>query len=155
MIKNRSAATWLVIVLALAFSSHASAQSIGVTVEDGWARATIGTSRPGSIYMQIRNDRRTPVTLTEIRSELARSVQLHQTSVDAQGVASMSSAGGLVINPGEAASFEPGGLHVMLMGLRHAMVEGAAVEITLAFSDGTEMLTTVPVLGIAAQGPAP
>lgn len=152
MIRTLSALAWLAI--AFAAPAYASAQSIGITVEDSWARATIGTSRPGSAYMQIRNDRQTPVSLIEMRSELATMVRLHQTAVDDQGVAFMSSAGEIVINPGQTVSLEPGGLHAMLMGLRHAMVEGAAVEITLVFSDGTSMLVEVPVLGIGAQGPS-
>lgn len=153
MIRTLSALAWLVSVFALAVPAHTSAQSIGIAVEDSWARATIGTSRPGAVYMQVRNNRRAAVTLLEMRSELARTVQLHQTAVNDQGVASMSSAGEVVINPGETISLQPGGLHAMLMGLRHAMVEGAAVEITLVFADNTSLLVQVPILGIGAQGP--
>jgi copper(I)-binding protein len=70
-----------------------------------------------------------------------------------KGVSSMTPAGDIAIEPGEIVALEPGGLHVMLMGLQSSLDEGSAFELTLTFSDGGEMTVPVTVLGIAARGP--
>ncbi|MGB2202351.1 MAG: copper chaperone PCu(A)C [Pseudooceanicola atlanticus] len=49
--------------------------------------------------------------------------------------------------------FEPGGLHIMLMGLQEPLVEGDSIQLDLLFDDGGRMPVNVRVRGIAARGP--
>ncbi|MEN8167219.1 MAG: copper chaperone PCu(A)C [Pseudomonadota bacterium] len=46
---------------------------------------------------------------------------------------------------GEAVKLEPGGLHVMLIGLERQLSSGEDVEITLVFGDGSRSTLTAPV----------
>jgi len=41
---------------------------------------------------------------------------------------------------------EPGGVHVMLVGLRRALAVGDSVRLRLHFSDSTTVPVTVPVV---------
>ena len=142
-----------VLMLPFMLATSAMAGSADVVVENAWARASIGTSRPGAAYMEVHNAGDEPVTLTGLRTDLAMMPEVHRTATDEQGVSSMSPAGQIVIAPGETVAFEPGGLHAMLMQLQRPMEEGETFPLTLTFSDGGETTVEVPILGIAARGP--
>jgi copper(I)-binding protein len=49
---------------------------------------------------------------------------------------------------------EPGDMHIMLMKLTKKLVEGESFPLTLTFENTGEMTIDVPILGIAAKGPA-
>ena len=55
---------------------------------------------------------------------------LHRTTIDERGLARMNEVEALDIPAGGAAALEPGGFHIMLMGVG-SLVEGDTVEITL------------------------
>ena len=129
------------------------ADSGDVIVEDAWARASIGTNRPGAAYMTMRNTGTDPVTLVGLETPLAMMPNIHETKTDANGVSSMAPAGEIMIAPGESVSLEPGGLDAMLMQLQTKMVEGATFPLTLIFADGGVVTVNIPVLSIAARGP--
>ncbi|WP_043846670.1 copper chaperone PCu(A)C [Roseivivax marinus] len=141
------------LMLPFMLATSVLAGSAEVVVENAWARASIGTSRPGAAYMEVRNGGDEPVTLTALRTDLATMPEVHRTATDEQGVSSMSPAGRIVIAPSETVAFEPGGLHAMLMQLQRPMKEGETFPLTLTFSDGGETTVEVPILGIAARGP--
>ena len=123
-------------------------------VEDAWSRASIGTGRPGVAYMTLRNTGAEPVVVTGLRTDLAMMPMIHSTTTDAQGVTRMSHMEAVEIAAGEAVALAPGGLHVMLMDLQRPMVEGESYTLSVIFADGTEATVDVPILGIAARGPA-
>jgi copper(I)-binding protein len=123
-------------------------------IEDAWSRASIGTSRPGVAYMTLRNTGAEPVVVTGLRTDLAMMPMIHATTTDAQGVTRMSHMDEVEIAAGEAVALAPGGLHVMLMDLQRPLVEGESYTLSVIFSDGTEASVGVPILGMAARGPA-
>lgn len=144
-------------LLALAMAGSAGVPALAgsedVVVEDAWARASIGTSRPGAAYMTVRNTGDEPVVLTGLATDLAMMPEIHQTSTNDQGVSSMAPAGEIEIAPGESVELAPGGLHAMLMRLTRPMVEGESFTLILSFDDGGEVAVEVPILGMAARGP--
>lgn len=146
-------------VTAIAFSiliglpSTLVAGSEDVVVEGAWARASIGTNRPGAAYMTLRNTGSVQVTLVGLETPLAMMPDIHETTIDSNGVSSMGPVGEIIISPGESISLEPGGMHAMLMRLQTNMVEGATFPLTLSFADGGTLTVDVPILGIAARGP--
>lgn len=145
-------AAFTALALTLA-SGPALAGSEDVVVEDAWARASIGVNRPGAAYMTVRNTGDAAVTLTGLATPLAMMSEIHETSINAEGVSSMAPTGEITIPPGENVALEPGGLHAMLMKLLEPMTEGESFPLTLTFSDGGEATVEVPILGIAARGP--
>lgn len=146
--------TWILSLALMTGAPHAVlADSDDVSVDNAWARASIGVNRPGAAYMEIANNGDEPVTLTHIETDLAMMPMIHRSTTDAKGVSLMSAAGEISIAPGETVALEPGGLHAMLMKLRRPMKKGASFSMTLFFSDGGEITTDVPILGIAARGP--
>jgi len=150
---TRSSGLWVSLAFALSSPLPVWAGADDVVVESPWARASIGTSRPGAAYMSVRNSGDEPVNLTGLRTVVAARAEIHRTSTSADGVSSMAPAGEIVIPPGGEVALEPGGLHAMLMMLLEPLEQGASFPLTLIFDDGGEVTLEVPVLGVSARGP--
>ena len=58
-----SSAIGIVFSMLVGLPTAAVPGSEDVVVEDAWARASIGTNRPGAAYMTVRNTGPDPVTL--------------------------------------------------------------------------------------------
>lgn len=125
-----------------------------VVIEGAWSRASIGTSRPGVAYMTLRNTGEAAVAVTGLRTDLAMMPMIHASTTDAQGVTRMTHMEQVEIAAGETVALEPGGLHVMLMDLQRPMVEGESFSLSLILAGGEEIAVEVPILGMAARGPA-
>ncbi|MEI4473028.1 copper chaperone PCu(A)C [Frigidibacter sp. MR17.24] len=83
-------------------------------------------------YMAIANEGDTPDTLVGIETAIARRAEVHGTQMDGT-VAKMQAVPRLEIPAGETVLLEPGGLHVMLMGLTGPLAEGDMIPATLVF----------------------
>ncbi len=134
-------------------SGVAIADSQEILIDDVWARATVGASRPGVVYLSLRNTGGIAVNLTAIRTDIAARAEAHISETDANGVSTMRPAGIVAIRAGTNVDFAPGGLHIMLMDLVEPLVEGETFELDLVFDDGGILTVSARVRGIAATGP--
>ena len=125
-----------------------------IIVEAPWARASIGTSRPGAAYMIIRNEGGAPVTLIELQTHISAMTQIHETTTDANGVSRMSRTGKIEIPAKGSVTLAPGGMHAMLMRLQAPMQKGETFPLTLVFERGMTVTVEVPILAPGASGPA-
>ena len=121
-------------------------------IDTPWARASIGTARPGAAYVTIRNTGEEPDRLVGIETPVAARPEVH-AMVEKDGVATMRPAGALEIPPGGEILLEPGGLHIMLMQLQQALEQGEQVPLTLVFEKAGEITVTAPVSGVGAPQP--
>jgi len=150
----KALATATLALALLAAAPPVLADGDAVVIEGTWSRASIGTSRPGVAYMTLQNTGDAPVTVTGLRTELAMMPMIHASTTDAQGVTRMTHMEQVEIAEGDTVALEPGGLHVMLMDLQRPMVEGESFTLSLILADGEEIAVEVPILGMAARGPA-
>jgi copper(I)-binding protein len=135
-----------------------AAGSPGISVADAWARPTIGEGRVTAAYMTITNRSGADDVLVTTRSNMAKAVELHQTSMTAGEVMQMREIeGGLPIPAGETVKLAPGGTHLMVMGLDEALDAGGKLSLTLEFDKAGAMEIAVPVSTSApsASGDAP
>ncbi len=120
-----------------------------ITVEHPWARpASSGNS---AAYFDLENagaaDR-----LIGVASDVAGSVEMHSTTIDAQGVGRMVPVQAVDIPAEAQAKFAPGGLHVMLVGLTRPLVQGAEFPMTLTFEKAGAVTVEVAVEKSASHG---
>lgn len=128
-------------------------QSGDLTISNAWSRASIGTDRPASFYVEIDNNGAQDDTLTGIATPIAGMPMLHETVVT-DGVATMPHVSQIAIPAGSSASLAPGGYHGMLMGLNTALKEGETYTMTLMFARAGNVNIEVDVAAVAARGPA-
>ncbi|TBN43675.1 copper chaperone PCu(A)C [Paracoccus subflavus] len=124
----------------------------GITVQQPWSRVSIGTQRPGVLYLTIRNDGPADDALTAVSTPAAETPMLHETVVS-DGIASMPHVMQVPVPAGETVELRPGGYHGMLMGLTGPLEEGATFPVTLTFATAGEITIPVQVLSMRAEGP--
>lgn len=115
-------------------------------VEDAWARSTAPGQSMAAIYMTVTNEGETPVRLVAVSSDVAGKASMHQTLVE-NGIARMHPIDkGLAIEPGDYATFQPNGDHVMLEGLKRQLTPGETITLTLRFADGASVEAPVAIV---------
>jgi copper(I)-binding protein len=114
-------------------------------VSDAWVRPTVDASQPSAAYLAITNGSAAADVLMRVSSPVAASVELHQTSVDASGMAGMQPMAQLDIPAGATVTFQPGGLHLMLTGLTGPLRVGDHVELDLTFQDAGTIVVDAEV----------
>jgi copper(I)-binding protein len=95
-------------------------------------------------YMELRNDSGQLRELVAVTAEGFASTMVHRTEYG-EGRASMVHVDKLEIPPNSRVTFEPGGLHIMLMQPQRRLIAGDVVTIRLQFDDGTALDVAFPV----------
>lgn len=116
----------------------------GLVVSGASARATPPGATVGAIYFSITNTGSMPDTLEAVSSPAAHGVQLHATS-RVNGIMQMREVKELQCPPGVTVKAEPGGLHVMLIGLAAPLRLGTSLEVSLKFHAAGVLTLKVPV----------
>ena len=140
-------------LIALAASTaHARDFKAGsIEVADPWSRATPRGASAGAGYMKITNTGTTPDRLVSESSDIARSVEFHETSME-NGIARMRPLkDGLEIKPGETVEFKPGSYHVMFTGLKKQLSAGDHIKATLTFEQAGKVEIDYDVLALGAS----
>ncbi|MFW6094535.1 MAG: copper chaperone PCu(A)C [Pseudomonadota bacterium] len=96
-------------------------------------------------YFTARNPGDAAVTIRGARSDAAEAVEIHESRREGDRMR-MVPLDEVVVAPGEAVRFEPGGKHLMLLGIEQL---GESVEIVLEHDGGETLVRfeTVPVGG--------
>ncbi|MEM6890461.1 MAG: copper chaperone PCu(A)C [Pseudomonadota bacterium] len=115
------------------FGAVAEEFNVGdLTISSLRAFETSPTARAAGGYLTIENNGTTDDQLIEVQADFPR-VMIHET-VETDGVARMQHVDMIQIPAGGAVVLEPGGLHVMFMGLSGTpFVTGEPVSATLVF----------------------
>ena len=144
-------------ILAVSFAMPASAEDVTIgtlKISAPWARATPKGAAVGGGYMVITNTGATPDRLVGGVTDIAKSFEVHEMSMD-KGVMKMRElAQGLEIKPGEKIEFKPGGYHVMFMGLKQQLMQGQHFKATLQFEKAGKVEVDFAIEGLGAQSPA-
>jgi iron complex transport system substrate-binding protein len=142
------------LALALAVPGVRAAGGPTITVEAAWARPTADGATVGAGYLVISNHGRDADRLQGASSARAARVEMHESRV-ADGMARMRPVASLPIGPGASLPFEPGGLHLMLVGLKGALTAGERVPLVLRFERTGPIEIALEVRETAAAVPPP
>jgi copper(I)-binding protein len=134
----------LLAALALAACGQGSVEE-GLAVEDAWVRPSPMAQGNGAGYMVITNNTGQDDALLGAGADFAESVEIHETVAMEDDMMAMHHVERIDIPAGESVSLEPGGYHVMLIGVTEALREGDTVTLTLNFENAGEMTIEAPV----------
>lgn len=101
-----------------------------IEVANAWAKSA--PSGMTGVFAEITNPRDEPITLVGGSTEAASMVELHEVV----GGVMQEKQGGMLIEPGATLTLEPGGDHIMLMGLTDPLEAGETVIVTIALDSG-------------------
>ena len=121
-----------------------------MTIRDAWARASIAQTGTSAVYMTLEASGAEGDRLVAVASPDAARAELH-TSIVEDGVAKMRPIAAIEIAPGERTVLEPGGPHVMLVGLGKKLVEGDTLPLSLTFEHAGTIELQVPIKGMGGS----
>ena len=104
-----------------------------IQVTDAWVRLPMAAGSPGAAYMVIVNEGTTADALVGVSTSSASSVEMHQTTTDSSGMSGMHPISRLDLPAMGTVSLEPGGYHLMLMGLGSSIKAGDKITLELTF----------------------
>ncbi len=134
-----------------------------VTASDAWARNSPMGQTVGSAYMKLTGGATDDsVVAATVSSDIAASVELHEVTMsgghsgtddmddmdgDMGGMMRMQEVPSIAIPAGDTVMLEPGGYHLMLMGLAAPLTAGQTFDVTLELSSGQTLVVPVEVRG--------
>ena len=128
-------------------SSASSSPSGGgsLTVTDAWARTSMSMGTAGAAYLTITNGTGQDDALIGVSTPAAASPEIHETTAAGSGMMGMHPVDRIAIPAGQTVKLEPGGYHIMLIGLTGELKAGATIELTLKFEKAGEVKVTAEV----------
>ncbi|TVP76160.1 copper chaperone PCu(A)C [Thioalkalivibrio sp.] len=104
--------------------------------EPAWVRLPPPNLSVTAAYMTLGNRGDDDLTVVAAESPIAGTVELHEHLQDAAGVMRMRQVASLALPAGGSLAMEPGGFHLMLIGLHQPLAEGETVPVILHLADG-------------------
>jgi len=170
----RLAGVWIVIAIAIATAVYVGRNTDDesardITVRDAWVRATVPemaatesmggmatmeavdtmtsleSDRVTAAYMIIENPSDDPDRLLSASSEIAATVEIHETTMDGEVMHMRPVEDGVTVPANGQVELKPRGLHIMLMGVRDSLEPGDTVTLTLKFESGRTITVEAPV----------
>ena len=130
-----------VLAILLLLTGCAAPVTEGLEVRDAWARPAAQGAN-GAVYFVIRSSNADEITSAS--SDIAEAVEMHESMMSGD-VMEMHHLESVPLAAGEEVPFEPGGLHIMLVGLKQELKAGDEIEITLHFQNHEDIHVNVPV----------
>jgi copper(I)-binding protein len=140
---------FLILPLLAAFAVPAFADDGPIHVADAKARPT-APGGTGVVYMVVMNHGAADDDLTGLSTPIAEKAEMHRT-VTTNGISRMDAVADLPVKANGGVTFGPGGLHVMLMGLKQPLKLGDSFPLTLDFAKAGAVTVTVSVQQIKAS----
>lgn len=130
----------------------ASAEAMDMVTDEPMAESTgepTITDAVSAAYMRIANRGELADRLVSAASPIASVVEVHEVAM-VDDVMQMRPVEGVDIPASEAVVLEPGGYHIMLMGLTRDLLPGEAIPLTLTFESGVELTIAAMVRDFAS-----
>jgi len=99
-----------------------------VKIENAWARATAPGQKVAGGFMDLTAD--ADMAVVGGSSPVSTSLELHIMKMDG-GVMEMRQLKEIALPKGQTVKLEPGGLHIMFIGLKQPITEGQTVPLSL------------------------
>ena len=116
-----------------------------------WARATPPTAPSGGGVLTVTNTGAAADRLVSATSPAAGQVQIHEMKMDGTIMRMRELENGLEIPPGATVALAPGGLHLMMMGLKAPLKEATRVPVTLVFEKAGKIDVELSVMALGAS----
>lgn len=128
-------------------STEVTAESTGSGVEiaDPWSRQPAEGQTTSAVYGAVTNNTAETIRAVSATTSVTDTVELHEVLMNDEGQMTMQEKdGGFEIAAGETFVFEPGGPHIMLLGIDAATYPDT-VDVTLTFDNDVAISFTAEV----------
>jgi periplasmic copper chaperone A len=122
----------------------AGTPATGPQVSDAWVRPVPPSARMTAGYLSIFNPGPETLVIVGAESEKFRSIEIHGTEM-VDGVARMRRQSTVPVRAGETVSFEPGGLHLILIQPVNGVPADGSIQLSLVLEGGGRIGVVAPV----------
>ena len=140
----KSIVAGLIVCLGMGVTVVSACDTHSLNVSEATIKLPPVNAHNAAAYMQITNPTDAPMTIVAIKTDIAEKNELHESRV-IDGVASMQEIHKLVIESKSTVSLAPGGLHIMLIGLKDPIKAGQSIPVTLEFESGKNVVISAIV----------
>ena len=127
----------------LALPTAADADT-GLSAANAWIPLAPPNMKVHAGYLELTNSSSQPRYLVDVTSPIYESAELHVSRV-VNDIATMERLAQIELPPGKTVLFEPGGLHLMLMGPKSKQTDGEEIPLTLVFQNGEKLEASAKV----------
>lgn len=145
----------LLVSAILILSSNAEAGKVtagALSVQDAWARPSIGNAPNGVVYLKISNKGNSADRLAGVSASVAKRVAIHVSIMEGGVMKMRHAANGVEVPANGAVELKPGGMHVMLMGLTQKLISGDNFDLTLTFEQQGKVKIPVEIKTLGSTG---
>lgn len=121
-----------------------SAQAATVTARDAWAREAPAGRKASAIFLTAENTGGTARSIVSGSTDVSDTLELHEMKKDGE-MMRMSPVASIAVPAHGNVQLRPGGLHLMLFGLRKPLAVGDTVHVTLTLDNGSHIMVAAPV----------
>ncbi|UBU13506.1 copper chaperone PCu(A)C [Nonomuraea gerenzanensis] len=114
--------------------SPAQSPATALTITDPWVKTT--EKGMTAAFGTLVNNTDAPVTITSGTSPLSPTIELHEVVEDGGKMVMRPKQGGFVVPARGTHRLQPGGDHIMLMGVTEEVLPGARIPFTLQVEGG-------------------
>jgi len=115
-----------------------------IEVKEAWGRPSPMQAGNGAIYMVLENSGSEDDKLISATSDVAEVVEIHDMTME-NDVMKMFRIDGVDIPAGSSAELQPGGKHIMFIGLYNKLEVGQVITVTLEFEKSGQQTIEVEI----------
>ncbi|MFN8453331.1 MAG: copper chaperone PCu(A)C [Anaerolineae bacterium] len=130
-------------------AQNAGQPEAAIVVSDLAARAT---TENGAVYMKLTNNSQNDDALIAAKTDVAKTVELHETTMGEGDMMQMRPVINIPIPAGGSVTLQPGGLHVMLIGMQKQLAPGDKISLTLTFEKAPPVTIEAEVKDMEMMG---
>ncbi len=129
---------------------EAEGASGAIRLEEAYARALPPGQPNSAVFLRLTNEGASDRALVGAASRVCDVVELHTHRME-DGMMRMRRIDRIPLPAGETVALEPGGLHIMLIGLHEPLRAGDSVPLELVFDDGSRSHLDAPIRALVAH----
>ena len=137
------------LLITLLLSGTVSLMASSLMVHDAYVRATPPGLPNSAAFMMFMNHSDKDLAVVSATSNIAKKVELHTHDV-VDGEMRMYQVKQIDVKANGHVMLQPGGFHIMFLGLHKPLTEGDNVDLTLSLSNGETVDITAPVKKVAS-----
>ena len=106
---------------------------------------TFDGQRACAVYVSIFNNTSKDFSIESISTKVASKAEIHELETENE-IIKMKKTENFLIKSKEQVFFQPGGTHLMLMGLKKKLDDGSSFNVEFSLNDGSQKKVSVMVL---------
>ncbi len=136
---------YVILVLVAVLTTACTKPSL--SVDDAYVRAPVADRDVTAAFMTIVNNSEADNALQSASSPAAEKVELHQHT-HSDGMMRMRQVERIAIPAQASAALEPGGYHMMLIGIKPELRDQESIDVSLEFANGETLTVSAAVRSV-------